>query len=234
MGAVFRLINNPLFIDPSARVMKSQDLALFLEANEALGTAQRHAEKILLDAQKNADEISQKANAEAERIVSEAKTQADQILQQAQEIYESRKQEGYDDGILEGRMEQSEKMLETALQAVEYIENIEKTIVNVVYEAVRKVIGEIDDKERIVRVVRVGLQSVRSQQKVLIHVSPDDVPAISEALEVMLSSAPGAVSLMDVKGDPRMKRGDCIIESELGVVDAGLETQLKAIERALH
>ena len=30
-----------------------------------------------------------------------------------------------------------------------------------------------------------------------------------------------------------MKRGDCILESELGVVDAGLETQLKAIENAL-
>ena len=30
-----------------------------------------------------------------------------------------------------------------------------------------------------------------------------------------------------------MKPGDCILESELGVVDAGLETQLRALENAL-
>ena len=33
--------------------------------------------------------------------------------------------------------------------------------------------------------------------------------------------------------DPRMKPGDCILECELGVVDASLETQLKTIEHAL-
>lgn len=42
-----------------------------------------------------------------------------------------------------------------------------------------------------------------------------------------------AQSRVDVTADPRMKPGDCILECELGVVDASLETQLKAIEHAL-
>ena len=152
---------------------------------------------------------------------------------EAEEAYETRRREGYEDGVMEGRMEQAEKMMETAMQAVEYIENIEETLVKVVTSAVRKIIGELDERERIVRVVRTALVSVRSQQKVLIRVCPADEPAVREALAAMIASAPGGVSFLDVSADPRMKPGDCILESELGVVDAGLETQLRALENAL-
>ena len=50
----------------------------------------------------------------------------------------------------------------------------------------------------------------------------------------------GAITLMtacdflDVVPDARLERGSCLLESELGVVDASLETQLKALENALR
>ena len=52
-------------------------------------------------------------------------------------------------------------------------------------------------------------------------------------MAAMISSAPNGATFLDVTADPRMKPGDCILECELGVVDASLETQLKAIEHAL-
>ena len=168
---------------------------------------------------------------EAEHLLAAAHERADAIRAEAEQAYAERKRQGYEDGLTEGRMEQAEKMMETAVQAVEYIENIEETLVRVVASAVRKIIG--DDRERIVRVVRAALVSVRSQQKVLIRVCPADEAAVREALAAMITAAPGGVSFLDVAADPRMKPGDCILESELGVVDAGVETQLKAIENAL-
>ena len=170
---------------------------------------------------------------EAGELLAAARDRAEAIRAEAEEAYEARRREGYDDGVMEGRMEQAEKMMETAMQAVEYIENIEETLVGVVTSAVRKIIGELDEKERIVRVVRTALVAVRSQQKVLIRVCPVDEAAVRDALSAMIASAPGGVSFLDVSADPRMKPGDCILESELGVVDAGLETQLKALENAL-
>ena len=170
---------------------------------------------------------------EAGELLAAARDRAEAIRAEAEEAYEARRREGYDDGVMEGRMEQAEQMMETAMQAVEYIENIEETLVGVVTSAVRKIIGELDEKERIVRVVRTALVAVRSQQKVLIRVCPADEAAVRDALSAMIASAPGGVSFLDVSADPRMKPGDCILESELGVVDAGLETQLKALENAL-
>lgn len=170
---------------------------------------------------------------EAGELLAAARGRAEAIRAKAEEAYETRRREGYEDGVMEGRMEQAEKMMETAMQAVEYIEHIEETLVRVVTSAVRKIIGELDERERIVRVVRTALVSVRSRQKVLIRVCPADEPAVREALAAMIASAPGGVSFLDVSADPRMKPGDCILESELGVVDAGLETQLRALENAL-
>lgn len=170
---------------------------------------------------------------EANRLLAMAEQRAAAMAADAEKAYEERRRQGYEDGLMEGRMEQSEKMLETAMQAVEYIEGVEGKLVDVVTSAVRKIIGELDDRECTVRVVRNALAAVRSQQRVLIRVSPDDKDSVRQALAAMISASPGAATFLDVTADPRMKPGDCILECELGVVDASLETQLKAIEHAL-
>ena len=170
---------------------------------------------------------------EANDVLAAARERAAAMAAEAEKAYEERKQAGYEDGLMEGRMEQAEKMMETAMQDVEYIEGVEAKLVGVVTSAVRKIIGELDDRECTVRVVRNALNAVRSQQRVLIRVSPDDKDAVRASLAAMISSAPNGATFLDVTADPRMKPGDCILECELGVVDASLETQLKAIEHAL-
>lgn len=169
---------------------------------------------------------------EASDIVEAAKKRAEQILAEAQSDIERMRQQGYEEGREEGRLEHSEKLMETVLQSVEFIENIEATIVDVVNQAIRKVIGDIDDKERIVRIVRTALASVRNQQQVTVRVAPTDEGAVSEALSAMLTSVPGSPSFLNVVADSRLEPNSCILESELGVVDASLETQLKAFENA--
>ncbi len=169
---------------------------------------------------------------EAQSILDDARAEADAIRKRAEEAYEERKKQGYEDGVLDGQMQQAEKMLETGMQAVEYLEGLERQIVEVVTTAVRKIVGELDDKERIVRVVRTALEQVRGRQRVLVRVCPEEEPQVREALAPMLARTSSANGI-ELVADQRMKAGDCMLESEMGVVDAGLEVQLKAIEHAL-
>ena len=171
---------------------------------------------------------------EANALLDAARERVADMERKAREAYERRREEGYRDGQEEGRLEHAEKVLETVLSSVEYIEGIEATLVNVVTAAVRKVIGEIDENERIVRIVRNALVTVRNQQRVTIRVAPADEKAVSAALASMLASVPGSASFLDVVPDARLERGACLLESELGVVDASLETQLKALENAFR
>jgi type III secretion protein L len=165
----------------------------------------------------------------ARDIVQTARQKAAEIEKQAEEKYEERLKEGYEDGIEQGKMEHAEKMMETVLASIEFVENIERTVASVVTQSVKKIIGDLDDDERIVRVVHTALNTVRGQQKVTVRVAVADEPAVSKALEAMMNG-----NYVTVAADSRMERGRCILESDLGVVDASLQTQLAALEHSIQ
>ena len=166
---------------------------------------------------------------EATQIVKAAQEKAQKILLDAQDAYAKRYQEGYAEGLEAGKMENAEKVMETVLASVEFIEHIESTVVNVVSQSIRKIIGEIDSDTRIRRIVQTALNNVRGQQKVTVRVSPRDEATVSRALAAMTAG-----SYVMVVADPRLAPDSCILESDLGVIDASLETQLKALENAFH
>ena len=118
-------------------------------------------------------------------------------------------------------------MMDTVLSSVEFIENIENTVVNVVNQAVRKIVGDIDDGERITRIVQNALGNVRGQKRVTVRVCPADEQYVTNALAAMTAG-----SYLTIIADPRLEKDSCILESELGVVDASLSTQLRAFETA--
>ena len=165
--------------------------------------------------------------ARAGELIAAAQAQAKAILEKAEADYQARYEAGYADGIEMGRMENAEKMMETVLASVEFIENIENTVVSVVSQSVRKIIGELDDETRIRLIVHTALNNVRGQQKVTVRVSPRDEPVVSVALAAMTSG-----SYLTVVADTRLAPDSCILESDLGVVDASLKTQLAALEHA--
>src|SRR6056297_2504402 len=65
-----------------------------------------------------------------------------------------------------------------------------------------------------------------------IKVNPDDLAAVNEHKPLFLASISGLKNLM-IEADPAVTAGGCKIESDLGEVDATLETQLAAIRQAL-
>ena len=170
---------------------------------------------------------------EAQNILDEAKQRAALIIENAEKEYQIRKEQGYVDGQNEGKLEHAEKIMETVLSSLAFIEKIESTVVEVVTESIQKVIGELDENERIVRIVRTALQNVRNQQQILIRVSPHDEKIVREALAPMLQHGQSS-HFLDVIADSKLTPDSCILETELGVIDASLSTQLKALENAFN
>lgn len=171
---------------------------------------------------------------QAEEILGAAQKRAQDILEQARQEVQKQKKQAYEEGLEEGRLEHTEKIMETVLSSVEFIEGIESQLVHVVNMSIRKILGELDQKDLIVRIVRNALQSVHQQQKVTLRVAPEDEQTLREHLTPMLQSSPGHGSFLDIIADVRLQTNSCLLESELGVIDASLETQLKALENAFQ
>ena len=102
-----------------------------------------------------ADEVA--AFFAAEELLDTAQKEGERMAVAAEEIYQKRHEEGYQDGILAGKLEYSAKILETVMSSVEYLESLETSIVRIVGEVTRKLIGEMDREEVIVRLVRQAL-----------------------------------------------------------------------------
>jgi type III secretion protein L len=154
-----------------------------------------------------------------------------QTLARAEQAYQKRREEGYRDGLIAGRDEYALKIMDTVMASVEYLEGLESDLVKIVNEAVRKIIGDLGSDEAVVRVVKKALTSMRDDRRVLVRVSPRDEPAVREAL---LGSSGQRSPFLDVRADGRLEQGQCVLESELGVVEASLETQLKNLSEALQ
>lgn len=172
------------------------------------------------------------AHLDANQILREAEHAAELIRQRAEVDYEEQRKQGYEDGLTEGRMEMAEKMVESVARSVDYFESIEREVVQLVVKSVKKILGDLDQHERIVAVVKNALAVARTQSKVIIRVCPAEVELVRQRLKEIMQPYP-AINFIDIVPDHRLDQGGCVLETEIGIVDAGIDVQLKAIEKAL-
>lgn len=159
---------------------------------------------------------------------------AAQLEQQARDDHKRRYNEGYVEGVEAGKSEYSLKIMEMVMTQLDALENLENQIVDVVIASVHKIVDEIDDRELIVRVVRKGISAVRGEKRLLVRVSLADEATVSASLKSSIISADGMSGYLEVVGDSYLKQGDCIIETDMGVVEASLSTQLRILEQSLR
>lgn len=170
---------------------------------------------------------------DARRMLADAQQQAHELLAEAGREYERQKQRGYEDGINQSKLEMAERLIQAAEHSVNYLAHLENKIATLVMTAVRKILSEFDDAELTLRVVHRALQVVRNQPQVTIRVHPDQELTLRSRLGERLLAEYSEISAIEVIADPRLAMGGCILETEIGVVDASIEVQLQALERAL-
>ncbi|EPR5146751.1 HrpE/YscL family type III secretion apparatus protein [Vibrio alginolyticus] len=169
---------------------------------------------------------------DSQHLVEAANSKAESIIANAQQAYESEKQRGYQDGLAQAKIENAQTMVETLARCNDYYQQVEEKMTDVVLEAVRKIIDTFDDVDTTVSVVREALQLVSNQKQVILHVHPEQVVEVREKVAGVLSDFP-EVGYVDVVADARLKNGGCILETEVGIIDASIDGQLHALKQAM-
>lgn len=173
------------------------------------------------------------AVAEAGAVVSAAMAEADRIREEAKAAYEAEKKRGYEEGLENGRMEIAMQKLAQVDQSVAFMESVEAKMADVVMKALRTCVTEIGDREMTVNIVRKTLEAVvRTQRQVTVKVAPGMAEAVRARIDSLRAAYP-TVETFDVVEDSRLKGPSCVLETEAGVADASVETQLAAIEKSL-
>jgi flagellar assembly protein FliH len=80
--------------------------------------------------------------------------------------------------------------------------------------------------------IKEGVRRVLGVESLKIRVHPEDLPLVRDQKGTIQTSG-DTVREIIVEGDESLEPGDCIIESDMGNIDARISTQLKQIENVL-
>ncbi|RCX15512.1 flagellar assembly protein FliH [Anaerobacterium chartisolvens] len=196
-------------------------------------------EDIISSAKEEAELIIKEAHYEAERIIKDAEARANES---SAAIEEEARQRGLSEGMEQARM-QYEALINEAgdikqSAKVEYnkvLEGMEADTVGVIIEIAQSVIGrELElDNENILYLVRQAFEKCINKEKLILRVSMDDYDYVSDNKNKLLSMTAG-IGELEIKGDPSLKRGACMVDTPFGSVDAGADTKMRKIEECFR
>ncbi len=169
----------------------------------------------------------------AKQIIADANNIKDEILAEAKIKYEEEKYRGYKEGREQAKFEQSANMIAIVSQTVDYFSKVEIQMVDLVFEAVRKIVFEYNDRERIAEVVKGSLALVRAQKMITLKVHPSQCESVSDDLEYLRSIFP-TIEHINLASDASVKIDACVIESDVGKVESSMQNQLEALRSTME
>jgi len=169
----------------------------------------------------------------AEDIIAAAEAEAADIREAAKAAYEEEKARGYAKGLADGKREIAMQKMDLVDSSVEFMESVESKMAGIVMKALKTCVVEIGDKEMVCQIVRKTMDAVvRTQRHVTLKVAPDMVDAVRARVDDIRAEYQ-TVESIDVVPDQRLKGAACILETEAGVADASVDTQLDVIEKSI-
>lgn len=167
------------------------------------------------------------------KVYDEARKNAARIVKDAKAVYKIEKQKGYEDGLRQAKQEMAKQMTTMALRTEQYHRNMEKQIVRMVMNIVRKVLQDINPQTLVVNQVKTALAAFKGHKHLTIKTNPATAELLKERFSEVMTAHP-AIGAIDVKAVPHLSADTLIMESETAIVEASMEAQLEAIEAAIN
>lgn len=191
------------------------------------------------EARHNAEQIVERAKLEVERMVKEAELRVAEIEHEAyQKGYDAGREVGFKKGQAEVRR-LIDRLGTIVGQAIDVREDIiaasEKQMVDMILLIARKVIKDeiVERKEVVLNNIREALRRIKDRDRVDIRVNFSDLE-LTTAHKDELIKMMESLRKVNIYEDSRIDRGGCIIETDVGSIDARISTQLKEMEEAIR
>ncbi len=189
--------------------------------------------------------------AEAQRILAEAQYKASEMLEDARRegdiirtnAAEEGNRQGYDAGYAQGMAEadgmkqeltQRKRQLEAEFN--ELLEDLEPRFVDAITDVYSHIFGVdlMDNRDILVHLIDSTLRKVESSRTFIVHVSAEDYPYVNMQKQALVEGAVAGRGLIEIIEDIALGKGDCLIETDGGIFDCGVGTQLEELTKKLR
>ena len=197
------------------------------------------ANRLLEEARKEADSIIEQAKLHAMQLERDAKARAEQErMQMLDQAKQQGMQEGMEQAAKEAEKERQElktlrKQLEEEYQQM--VDELEPQFVDTItgiYEHIFHV--ELRSyREVLTYLISTTMRKIEGNRDFMIHVSKEDYPYISMQKKQIAADATAPNSSVEEVEDLTLSKNECLIETEGGIFDCGLGTQLSELRQKL-
>ena len=196
------------------------------------------AAKIVEDANAEAELIIADANARAAQIIEEANAKAEQVLEEARAAGEQEGNEkGYAEGLERASVKEKEfeqKSLDLETQYEEKLAELEPKFVETLTDIYSHVFG-IDLAGRsdvVLNLLKNAIRNIEGAKNYLVHVSKDDHEYVMENRDDLTEGLGNAVTV-EIIEDMTLTAGNSFIETDGGIYDCALGTELALLKKEL-
>lgn len=232
---MFRTIEiKDLFTHQSTENIEVTPESLFEERERLLDNARQEIER--------EREMFEQFRLVAQQEIEDAKANWEQ---EKMELQQQAYEEGFQQGIEEGRLKAESNMSEaiqlandTVLQAKshaqQYLQEQEAVILNIAINAAEKILGTVleENEERYMDIVRRGLKEAREMKEIKIYTSLAYYELVSAHIDELKAMFPVGVPVM-VFVDEDLANTDSYIETNHGRIMVGIDQQLNELRLKL-
>ena len=194
--------------------------------------------------------ILEQAAIDAQARISDAQVEAAQIRKEAQQqaqeekmqILEQAKRQGYEEGYADAQAEterlrqeyaKKEQQLEEFYQ--QKIDELEPQFVDAISDIYEHILGVGlgNQREILAHLISNTIRKIEGSHSFIIHVSKEDYPFVSMQKKQLIAGAAAGNATVEVVEDITMGQSECTIETDGGIFDCGLGTQLTELKKKL-
>lgn len=197
----------------------------------------------MINVREQADAIFEDARTAAEKIIEEARAQA---LILKEEAKQSGLEEGYRKGLeeaqsqLNAQEEELQNRYESIRQQLEedyeqQLREAEPKLVDVVCRLLHKLTGVLvaNQQEVLVHIIDNAMKDIENSSKISIKVSEDDYADVYSHFDWIRQLVSSNVEV-ELVADTKLDKLECLIETETGIINCGLNEQLDHLITSLQ
>lgn len=182
----------------------------------------------------SAEEIIEAANRQAEYILSDANDQAKAMMEH---FKQDGIKEGYQVGLQQAINEYQEKQMALEAERQSFLlelqserDAMESELCEIICDVVERAfkVKFSDSKDLIIQLVDNAIMGASASKTFMIRVSEKNHQLLVDSKERLLSRL-GSEVVLDIIMDPLMDEDGCMIETDGGIINCGLDVQLKQL-----
>ena len=204
-------------------------------------TMNSHKKIIKYQEKQTANEMNDYSSCKDEKLMKremyEAAEKANMIIEAAKkkskEIIVEEQKKAYEAGYHEGMSQAVGFIVKAQSYYEQVLKENEKKLVELALRIAEKIIGESIklEPEMVMNIVQRCMLRYKMQNNIIVKINPED-QKICESLECTRSIVESSGGSVVFESDETIQRGGILIESESGIIDARIDTQLNRIHEA--